>query len=158
MGGITVETDTGERYPGFQYFQTSDSKWLLEVLTDAPTLPICADVLQLDLSPLRKIVVDWGTPINGDQTWGAYEEAAWQSPSDIIGCIERFIMALDSTPDVYRQLEEARQRRGIAFLNLSGFTDEDLSDGQLQEGLRSLMRVVILAQERGATLIRLEGT
>jgi hypothetical protein len=127
-------------------------------LTDEPTLPICAEVLHLDLSPLQKIVYDQGIPLGEGQTWETFKETAWQSPSELTQCIEQFIQALDSRPDVYRELEEVRQNRGIEFLNLSGFTDEEIADGFFQDELRSLKNVIILAQQEGATLVRLEGT
>lgn len=157
MGGIAVETDTGEVFEGARYFETSDSKWLLELLTDAPTLPICAEVLHVDVSPLQKIVIGWWTPTDASQTWEAYEESAWQPPQTLITCIRSLITALDTTPDVYEQLEQARQNRGIEFLNLSGFTDEEFTEGGLQEELRSLLHVVILAQQRHAQMVRLRG-
>src|SRR5690348_14117312 len=101
MGGIKIEADTGKLYPGFRYLRRSYSKWLLELLTDALTLPICAEVLQLDLRPLQKIVVDWWIPSDETQTWEDYEATAWQSPTALRTCIQSFITALDTTPDVY---------------------------------------------------------
>lgn len=160
MGGFYIESNTGKEYLGFLFFNGSDSKWLLEILIDEPTLPVCAEVLQLDLSPLKKIVTDWypTDEILGEQTWEEFEEAAWQSPDELIQCIDRLVDALDSKADVYIQLEKARQREGLEFLNLSGFTDEAMLQGFFQEELRSLRSVIALAQKEGATSVRLAGS
>jgi hypothetical protein len=157
MGGITVQANTGAYYPGFKHFVNSDSKWLLGVLISPSMLTIFADVLQIDLNPLRKLLVVELASDNEYQIWEEYTASLWQTPSTVRICIEIFIAALETAPNVYANLEQERQRRNISFRTVSGFTDARMIEW-LQHELRSLLYVVTLAEQEGAQMIRLTGT
>src|SRR4051794_17114102 len=58
MGGLWIEADSQKRYP-VSWFGLSDTKWLLDILTDAPFLAVCSHVFGLDLQPLEKIETEW---------------------------------------------------------------------------------------------------
>ena len=110
MGGLWIEANTGKLYQ-VSWFAQSDTKWILEILTDAPFIPVCSDVLGLNLNPLQKIETDWSNVNAGPQIW--------QSPQAVNSCVQSLIAALNNTPNVLNILEAERQRRGLDFLNLT---------------------------------------
>src|SRR6266496_6111635 len=120
MGGLWIEADSGKRYP-VSWFGLSDTKWLLDILTDAPFLPVCSHVFGLDLGPLEKIETDWLNFNLGP--------AIWQQPQIVIDCAQSLADAIETTPNVFAVLEAERQRQGLNFLNLSGFEDEEMTGG-----------------------------
>jgi len=149
MGGLWIEADTGKTYP-VSWFGLSDTKWLLEILTDAPFLPVCSHVFGLDLRPLEKIETDWSNFNLGP--------AIWQQPQAVIDCAQSLAAAINSTPNVFAALEAERQRQGLDFLNLSGFEDEEMTGGLIQAELIGIAETAKLAQREGATRIKLTGS
>ena len=149
MGGLWIEASTGKRYE-VSWFSQSDTKWLLEILTDTPFLPICSHVLGIDLRPLEKIETDWLNFNLGS--------AIWQSPQTVIDCAQSLAAALSTTPNAFAALEAERQRRGLEFLNLSGFEDEEMTSGFIREELVGIAETAKLAQREGAVHIKLCGS
>ncbi len=149
MGGLWIETDTGKVYQ-VSWFGLSDTKWLLEILTDATFLPICASVFGLNLEPLQKIETDW---LNFD-----LGSAIWQSSQTVSDCAQALATALKTTPGVFATLEAERQRQGLDFLNLSGFEDEEMTSGLIEEELSAIAQAAKLAQQEGAKRIKLCGS
>jgi hypothetical protein len=76
----------------------------------------------------------------------------------LLTCINSLIARFDTNPTIFLRLEQERQRQQLAFLNLISFVDEELTDGRLQEELGALADVIRLAQQEGATRIRLQVT
>jgi hypothetical protein len=149
MGGLWVESNTRKRYQ-VSWFAHSDTKWLLEILTDVPFLPICTTVFQLDLSPLQAIETDW---LNFND-----EARLWQSPQTIITCVQALCTAFMTTPNAFALLEAERQRQGLHFLNLSGFEAEEMMDGFLHDELLAMAEAAKSAQQDGAKLLKLCGS
>ena len=149
MGGLWIEADSGKRYP-VSWFGLSDTKWLLDILTDAPFLPVCSHVFGLDLRPLEKIETDWLNFNLGP--------AIWQQPQSVIDCAQSLAAAINTMPNVFATLEAERQRRGLDFLNLSGFEDEEMTSGLIQAEIEGIAETAKLAQHDGATRIKLTGS
>ena len=149
MSGLWIEADTGKRYP-VSWFGLSDTKWLLEILTDAPFLPVCSRVFGFDLQPLEKIETDWLNFNLGS--------AIWQQPQTVIDCAQALAAAINTMPDVFTTLETERQRQGLDFLNLSGFDDEEMTSGLIQAEIEGIAETVKLAQREGAQRIKLTGS
>jgi len=149
MGGLWIEANTGKIYQ-VSWFAQSDTKWLLEILTDAPFLPVCADVFGLNLTPLRKIETDWYNVNLGS--------LIWPSPQTVIECVQSLIAAFNNTPNAFAILETERQQRGLDFLNLSGFEDEEVTSSFIQDELLGIAQAAELAQQEGAVNIKLCGS
>jgi hypothetical protein len=149
MGGLWLETPAGDIYQVSWYAQ-SDTKWLLEILMDAPFLPTCARVFRLDLQPLAKIETDWANFDMG--------EVIWQDPQILIECVQSLVAAFTTTPQVYALLEAERQRQGIDFLDLSGFEDEEMSSGFIIDELSGIAEAAKEAQQKGALQVKLCGS
>jgi hypothetical protein len=149
MGGLWIESDIGKTVQ-ISSFAQSDTKWLLEILTDAPFLPICTAVFRLDLSPLQAIETDWLNFNAGARLW--------QSPQTIIGCVQALCTALTTTPNAFALLEVERQRQGSHFLNLSGFEDEEMTGGFLHDELLAIAKAAKSAQQDGAKRLKLCGS
>jgi len=148
MGGLWIEANTGKIYQ-VSWFAQSDTKLLLDVLRDAPFLPVCADVFSLDLTPLQKIEPDWNVSPGS---------LIWQSPQTIIDCVQSLVAAFKNTPNTFAILEAARQRRGLKFLSLSGFEDEEVTSDFFQDELLAIAETAKLAQQEGAISIKLCGS
>jgi len=82
----------------------------------------------------------------------------WQSPQTIITCVQALCIALTTTPNAFALLEDKRQRQGLHFLNLSGFEDEEMTDGFLHDELLAIAETAKSTQQDGAERLKLCGS
>ena len=157
MFTLHLETDTGQPCP--YWFTKTDSKifctyvffeHLWEVGNDPDVVGMLKEHFDLDIEPLLKVasedmsLEDWLAEGYGDEAeWRKQMEmnrAAWQSPQELIQCLEAFIQALDNSPDVFSRL---------------GVSEPYFVKGYFKQDLIDLLRMAEWARDSGARYVRL---
>uniref|UniRef100_A0A7C1JYE6 Uncharacterized protein n=1 Tax=Caldilinea aerophila TaxID=133453 RepID=A0A7C1JYE6_9CHLR len=154
---LGLETDTGQQCP--YWFTKTDSKLFCNYMffehlwqtgNDPDVVGMLKEHFGLDVEPMLKVasedlsLEDWLAEGYGDEVgWRKQMEvnkAAWQSPQELVQCLQAFIQALDNSPDVFRRL---------------GVSERYFVEGYFKQDLVDLLSMVEWARNIGVRQVRL---
>ena len=157
MFTLHLETDKNQHCPF--WFTKTDSKFfcnyvffehLWQAGNDPDVIGMLREYFDLDVEPILKVASedlsldDWLAEGYGDEVeWRKQMEtnqAAWQPPQELLRCVQAFLQALDSDPDVFSKL---------------GISEPYFVKGYFRQDLVDLLRMAEWAQNTGAKRVRL---
>lgn len=151
---LYISVDHGLRCPF--WFTKSDSKALVSYIAELESragavpnsLGKLVEHFDLDIQPLLKIagqeftIEELGISEAEFQEYQESNQAAWQSPQELIDCLQAFIQKIDDEPEVFSRLQ---------------ITDDYFLRGFFIQDLLDLIHMAEWAKDNGAAKLKLEA-